>query len=195
MTPYLAEFWNSVSNLGFILVGVYGMWTTVRLGLRARWFYFSFLIFATGMFSLLYHATLTWIGLKLDETFENLACALIIYLGEKRMWMAMVHQLLASIGIFFVSHEWTADWTTTRGVRSPSYGCAFFLSLSLSLGDGFPVHRAPPRGLDVPRPAPSRPEDGRRPARDSHPSHVLLVRRAREKARCGQGRTKVPHVC
>jgi hypothetical protein len=59
VTPLIAEFWNTISNIGFIAVGVYGLVVSIRMGLRPRWYYLSFLILMTGLCSALYHATLT----------------------------------------------------------------------------------------------------------------------------------------
>lgn len=174
VTPHIAEFWNTISNIAFVIVGIEGIIISARAGLRPRFYYLASLVLATGFCSALYHATLTsdtrthrrgilrenaplsrsvsvrtaafprrrckrtlaheeqmgrmrmemvdmqgvthltlclsvscvslsWLGLKLDETLENLACAMLIYLGDRTIVIALVHHFFATLGIFFVT--------------------------------------------------------------------------------------------
>jgi hypothetical protein len=55
---YIAEFWNTVSNLLFVLLGVYGLWQSVRQGFEWR-FHMQFIgVMVVGLGSAMFHGTL-----------------------------------------------------------------------------------------------------------------------------------------
>mmetsp|Transcript_4043 Transcript_4043/g.5395 ORF Transcript_4043/g.5395 Transcript_4043/m.5395 type:complete len:285 (+) Transcript_4043:264-1118(+) len=66
-SPYVAEFWNSISSLIFVFLGLYGLVETVKL--NARWVYPAlFLTLALiGIGSTIFHGTMRWWGELWDE--------------------------------------------------------------------------------------------------------------------------------
>lgn len=57
-SAYVAEFWNTVSNLLFVLVGLYGLAQSMRQGFEWR-FHAQFIgIMVTGFGSAMFHGTL-----------------------------------------------------------------------------------------------------------------------------------------
>ena len=99
-TPYVAELFNTVSNLSFILSALYALYQCRRFQLPGRFYAIATFILLTGINSGLYHATLTWVGLKADETSENLIFVALIHLH--RHWLvSTVHAVLATVGVLF----------------------------------------------------------------------------------------------
>jgi len=83
---YIAETWNSLSNIPFILLAVHGMITVLQEGLpnRARYALTHALIAFIGIGSFVFHATLMWHAqVLLDElpmiyvSFQALYCVLL----------------------------------------------------------------------------------------------------------------------
>ena len=99
-TPYVAELFNTVTNLSFILSALYAFYQCRRFQLPSRFYAIATFILLTGINSALFHATLTWVGLKADETSENLIFVTLIHLH--RHWLVTtIHALLATIGVLF----------------------------------------------------------------------------------------------
>jgi len=44
-----------------------------------------------------------WISLKLDEVCENLACISMLHAEDKTMLITIVHSIVASLGILFIT--------------------------------------------------------------------------------------------
>eukprot|EP00466_Bigelowiella_natans_P015386 jgi/Bigna1/89336/estExt_fgenesh1_pg.C_470091 len=67
LSPYIAEFWNSISSLVFVFLGLYGFVETVKL--NTRWIYPA--LFSTlaliGIGSTIFHGTMRWWGELWDE--------------------------------------------------------------------------------------------------------------------------------
>lgn len=67
-SPYIAEFWNTLSNLLFVLLGLYGFVRSVRDGAEWR-FRLTFLCeVVTGFGSAMFHGTLQLVHQQWDET-------------------------------------------------------------------------------------------------------------------------------
>ncbi|EDQ87747.1 uncharacterized protein MONBRDRAFT_37733 [Monosiga brevicollis MX1] len=67
VSPYIAEFWNTVSNLWIMVPSLLGAWHVLQLGLEKRYL-FAFLSLAmVGLGSWLFHMTLRWENQLLDE--------------------------------------------------------------------------------------------------------------------------------
>uniref|UniRef100_A0A7S3GDW2 Alkaline ceramidase n=1 Tax=Palpitomonas bilix TaxID=652834 RepID=A0A7S3GDW2_9EUKA len=64
---YIAEFWNTISNLGMICIAAWGMWQVKSLGLEARIRYSFLSLFVVGIGSWCFHATLLYWMQLLDE--------------------------------------------------------------------------------------------------------------------------------
>lgn len=103
VTPLVAEFWNTISNLGFVLVGLWGLQVCYQYSLKLRFWWMALAILLTGIWSAMYHGTLWWISLKLDEVCENLACISMLHAEDKTMLVTIVHSIIASFGILFIT--------------------------------------------------------------------------------------------
>ncbi|KAL1526508.1 hypothetical protein AB1Y20_015218 [Prymnesium parvum] len=68
VTPFIAEFFNTLSNLGMIVLGLSAMYLHAREGMEARYVVAAFTLFLIGVGSAAFHGTLTHIGQQGDET-------------------------------------------------------------------------------------------------------------------------------
>ncbi|TMW57006.1 hypothetical protein Poli38472_002931 [Pythium oligandrum] len=65
---YVAEFWNTISNLIFVALGLYGYWRSAKEGFEWR-FRLQFLaVMVTGFGSAMFHGTLQLVHQQCDET-------------------------------------------------------------------------------------------------------------------------------
>ena len=81
---YIAEIWNTFSNIGFIF-GAYIMYREAKLhNLPNYYTIIALSLFLTGFTSALFHASLYWIFQKLDEICETFMvtyiCAFCVYI-------------------------------------------------------------------------------------------------------------------
>ncbi len=76
VTPYIAEFWNTISNILIFLGGVYGLYRARKSKLETRFYVLFFLIAVIGLGSALFHGTLQHNAQQLDET-PMLLCILV----------------------------------------------------------------------------------------------------------------------
>ena len=101
ISPYVAEFFNTATNLSFILAAVYAFAQCRRFHLPFRFTLLATAVLLTGLFSAVYHATLTWAGLKLDELSENLVFITLIHM-HRPLVVTAVHAVVAAVGVLFV---------------------------------------------------------------------------------------------
>eukprot|EP00127_Corallochytrium_limacisporum_P003003 Clim_evm50s144 gene=Clim_evmTU50s144 len=67
VTHYIAEFWNTITNLSFMALAIYGMFEVRRLGLETRFDLAYLAILITGAGSAWFHGTLSMEGQMMDE--------------------------------------------------------------------------------------------------------------------------------
>ena len=67
VTQYIAEFWNTITNLGFIIPPLFGLSNCRNLGIESRYAYSFILILLVGIGSWMFHMTLTFEMQLLDE--------------------------------------------------------------------------------------------------------------------------------
>jgi dihydroceramidase len=82
VTPYVAEFWNTVTSVPLLLLGLYGLWQCARSSVaRERRFAWSFIgLAAVGAGSVAFHGTLLRTAQALDEL-------PMVYLGLIGAWV------------------------------------------------------------------------------------------------------------
>ena len=68
VTPYIAEFFNTLSNIGMVLLGALTVYLNVREGNEWRYAMNGCTLFFIGVGSAAFHGTLTHIGQQGDET-------------------------------------------------------------------------------------------------------------------------------
>uniref|UniRef100_A0A8C3IXP7 Alkaline ceramidase n=1 Tax=Chrysemys picta bellii TaxID=8478 RepID=A0A8C3IXP7_CHRPI len=76
---YIAEFWNTVSNLIFILPPIYGAIQTYKDGLEKRYLAAFFCLTAVGLGSWCFHMTLKYEMQLLDELPMIYSCCVFVY--------------------------------------------------------------------------------------------------------------------
>uniref|UniRef100_A0A8C9WMS8 Alkaline ceramidase n=1 Tax=Scleropages formosus TaxID=113540 RepID=A0A8C9WMS8_SCLFO len=97
VSVFVAEFWNTVSNLLMILPPIYGAIRTSRDGLETR-YVFAFLgLAAVGVGSWSFHMTLQYEMQLLDELPMIYSCCIFVYL----LWTEPVfHQVMYGVLVF-----------------------------------------------------------------------------------------------
>jgi dihydroceramidase len=65
---FVAEFWNTLSNIGLILLGLFGLWMALRNGMEFRFCACHVCSVVIGIGSAAFHGTLTHVGQQGDET-------------------------------------------------------------------------------------------------------------------------------
>ena len=100
-SPYIAEFFNTVSNASFIVFALHAFAQCHRLRLPFRFSLIATALLLTGVTSALYHATLTWVGLKADEVSENLVFITLIHM-HRPFLLTVAHAAVATLGVLFV---------------------------------------------------------------------------------------------
>ncbi|DBA02191.1 TPA: hypothetical protein N0F65_004826 [Lagenidium giganteum] len=104
---YIAEFWNTVSNLLFVLLGLYGLWQSIRQGFEWRFHAQFIAVMITGLGSAMFHGTLQLVHQQCDETPMVWAMLVWIYIVYNREIVrtgvpdALVIAVLAASGIGF----------------------------------------------------------------------------------------------
>jgi len=78
---YIAEYYNTITNIGFILVGLFGAIQAYKKGIEFRFVLCYICTIMIGIGSALFHGTLTHVGQQGDETPMMLfACTFVICL-------------------------------------------------------------------------------------------------------------------
>lgn len=67
ITIYIAEFWNTITNLSMIVPALYGLSNVLRQGLERRYLLCFVLLFITGVGSWMFHMTLLYEMQLMDE--------------------------------------------------------------------------------------------------------------------------------
>jgi dihydroceramidase len=67
VSPWVAEFWNTISNMSMILPSLYGLYSSIKEGLEARYVLSYFLFLLVGIGSTMFHMTLLYPMQLLDE--------------------------------------------------------------------------------------------------------------------------------
>ncbi|TMW57008.1 hypothetical protein Poli38472_002933 [Pythium oligandrum] len=65
---YIAEFWNTVSNLLFVILGLYGLVRSMKQGFEWRFHTLFLSVIITGFGSAMFHGTLQQMHQQFDET-------------------------------------------------------------------------------------------------------------------------------
>jgi alkaline ceramidase len=66
-SKYIAEFWNTISNITFLILGYYGFKYCKKNILNSTYYLIFTIYILIGIFSAYFHASLTLIGQLLDE--------------------------------------------------------------------------------------------------------------------------------
>jgi hypothetical protein len=99
-TKYVAEFWNTLTNLVYIYVGINAILICKKRKLPLRFYLISYFFLFTGVTSALFHATLHITNQRLDEIFEN-ASMISIY---HTLSSLSIYTTTTSIDLYILSH-------------------------------------------------------------------------------------------
>eukprot|EP00897_Mesotaenium_endlicherianum_P009188 jgi/Mesen1/8298/ME000451S07502 len=67
-SPYVAEFFNTISNAFFLVLAGFGLWHSIKQGFERRFHYLYVSLVVVGIGSALFHATLQHVQQQSDET-------------------------------------------------------------------------------------------------------------------------------
>ena len=79
VTFYIAEFWNTITNLGMILPAIYGLIQCKRQGIESRYTYNFLTLLSIGIGSWMYHMTLNYEMQLLDELPMLYGASYVVY--------------------------------------------------------------------------------------------------------------------
>jgi dihydroceramidase len=110
VSPYIAEFFNTISNLVYLLCGLAALRTALR-GYHTKTLPSSFIWLAasivfTGIASALFHCTLWFSAQRLDEIFENSAVLTMFHLSRSArpaLALILLQTVLSACGIVLVT--------------------------------------------------------------------------------------------
>lgn len=124
---YIAEFYNSFSNILFIISGIYGVLLSKKFGYEKRyWLQYAFNIIV-GLGSFCFHATLQFEAQQLDESpmvfavillFYNMLMTDVVSSRKDNRWYAQTYMqyllpvLLISYASLFARLHYYYNWTT-----------------------------------------------------------------------------------
>ncbi|KAI8895983.1 ceramidase [Globomyces pollinis-pini] len=133
VSPYVAEWWNTVSNLNYFALCVLGFWSCYRTRAEMRNYVTLVLANVIGLGSLLFHMTLTNEMQLLDELPMIYATASLVYCAFN---MFHDHRKSTGIGLTLYCLMSTIHYVTTRNFRffQASYGLLVLATLLVPLG-------------------------------------------------------------
>jgi len=79
-TPYIAEFWNTISNIPMIVLGFYGAYTSYKLGIGLRFPLGNLTLAVVGIGSWMFHMTLLYKYQLMDELPMILGSLVYLYI-------------------------------------------------------------------------------------------------------------------
>ncbi|ETV96199.1 hypothetical protein H310_10393 [Aphanomyces invadans] len=86
VSPYIAEFYNTWSNIWFIVLGLYGLHRSVAEGFELRFHLIYANIVVVGIGSAMFHGTLTFVSQQCDETPMVWSMLLWFYILYAPLW-------------------------------------------------------------------------------------------------------------
>ena len=104
----IAEFFNTWSNLFFIVAGLIAIRLSIKHKLPITYTITAYCIVLTGVFSFCFHASLRWWMQKLDESFETLLLLGIFHSFHSEIGWMYTHSIVAVIGILFIE-KWFCE--------------------------------------------------------------------------------------
>lgn len=136
-TYFVAELFNTLSNVAFLAVGIAGTYRAWRAGLEARFVLFFLGVCLVGIGSMAFHATLTLVGQQGDETPMLLTllvwiyCCLYTHPDDEDDHP--VRCKLVQIGLFIVGAAWTALHAVFHFVLAFQVGFGITVAITLVL--------------------------------------------------------------
>ncbi|KAF0699797.1 Aste57867_9638 [Aphanomyces stellatus] len=86
VSHYIAEFWNTWSNLFFVLLGLYGLVRSIAQGFELRFHLIYLNVMVVGIGSAMFHGTLTYVSQQCDETPMIWSTLLWFYILYSPLW-------------------------------------------------------------------------------------------------------------
>jgi dihydroceramidase len=94
VSPYIAEFWNTVSSVFIVAAGAFAWASAVRYGMKRRFLLAGVLMTFVGIGSILFHGTLKYSGQVVDELSMVYAVSTFLFIAlemgptVQRKWLA-----------------------------------------------------------------------------------------------------------
>ena len=98
VSPYIAEFVNTITNIGFVVLGLFGIYMHPNLELR---FYLAYVsIIFVGFGSAAFHATLKWYAQLGDEVCSLSSSAFLSFFFDIFIWFYFLFDYLIILFYF-----------------------------------------------------------------------------------------------
>jgi len=111
LTKYLAEFWNSVSSLVILVLGLAGALLARRRHLEHRYIWLNFAVAVVGFGSFMFHGTMRF-GWQLWDEIPMIYAALVwLFVWLEAPWLTMRRSWLVAI-----MASYAVLWTTLHAV-------------------------------------------------------------------------------
>jgi dihydroceramidase len=137
VTPYVAEFWNTVSSGYIAVLGVFGAWVGRRVGLEARFVRSFWVLAVVGLGSVAFHGTLLRVPQALDELpmvyLGLLACWAVVYRSQEAADGARTGWMMAAYAGAFTIAYWLAEEAFALFLATYSLAVAFIAIRSMYL--------------------------------------------------------------
>eukprot|EP00741_Cyanophora_paradoxa_P025721 tig00000388_g24820.t1 len=111
---FIAEFWNTLSNFGFCIIGLLSFALAYREGFEPRFLLAHLLMVTIGVGSGLFHMTLQFRYQMLDELPMFYVVVLYLYLLERPAAHAARRRAAAGLAVYAVAWTVAAIWLTGR---------------------------------------------------------------------------------
>jgi dihydroceramidase len=132
MSWYVAEFWNAVSNMNYILLALLGLWSCYNVGSEKR-DYFAYLgLCCVGIGSFLFHMTLLYPMQLCDELPMIYAGAFLVF-NYLNIFPSAIYARLSGIILLLYATIVTLVYETTRIPEFFQVSYAFLAILSAIL--------------------------------------------------------------
>eukprot|EP00656_Telonema_subtile_P026400 TRINITY_DN28372_c0_g1_i1.p1 TRINITY_DN28372_c0_g1~~TRINITY_DN28372_c0_g1_i1.p1 ORF type:complete len:252 (-),score=31.99 TRINITY_DN28372_c0_g1_i1:329-1084(-) len=91
--PEIAEFWNTVTCLAFVVVGIHGLVTTRKQHMETRYSVLNWFVICCGITGVLAHTTLNGLLIKLDHIIFTLTMTLYLWLIDGDDYLLIFWQI------------------------------------------------------------------------------------------------------
>jgi len=131
VTWYIAEFWNTVTNLSMILPSMYGIYQARKQHLEARFLILNFLFLLVGIGSWMFHMSLRYTMQLLDELPMVWGTGYMIYCMHMALTSPQLGSIKAAVSITVYCTLFTIVYLTFKNpiIHQTMYGllvCVIF---------------------------------------------------------------------
>jgi dihydroceramidase len=112
VTSYIAEFWNSISDVPFVGIGLYMIYSGMKIGLPGRFIFAYVALCIIGFGSFFFHATLRYEWQLMDEFPMMLLASQALFclvansgtpIRIKALWLTGIYSVITVVLIMYVA--------------------------------------------------------------------------------------------